>query len=265
MPTYATNWSVALLRAMLRATFTSGYTVDGIYLIDSGNTMRRYRLVNGTSWDAAANGAIALAGVPASTTASSAGTLAGFALNMASLSNAARSTSPGAATASPAEIILSSLDASTAVTINDFRIGLPKTRGTVSMNLALRNKLLETLVAKNAAHFSANGTLKVYDGSAPDVDAAPTGTELISFTIQTTNPYSFADVSADACALVSSISATAAASGNVGYARLSWTHNSVEYVIQGTVGTAGTDFIMDASALTGGNSYNLTNATISFA
>lgn len=273
MPTFSANWATSLLRSMLRSAVSSGYTVDGIYLIDSGNTMRRYKLVSGSAWDAAASGAIALAGVPTSTTASSAGTLAGFTLAMPSDGSAIRSTSPGAATSSPGEIILSSLNASDAVQIQQFRIGLPKARGTVQMNVALRNALVEVLVGKRATHLSANGTIKVYSGSAPDVEAAATGTELWSCNVDTTSAFSWSDAASSACALAGSLTATSNAFGAnqvVGYARLAWTHNSVNYVIQGSVGEGAGDF--QFTNLDGGSSnemqqstsYSINNATIGF-
>lgn len=272
MPTFSTFWATSMVRAALRATNPSGYVVNSIYLIDSGNTMRRYKNITGSNWDSASGGAIALAGVPTSTSASTAGTLAGFQLAMASDGNAVRSTSPGASTTT-GEILLSSLDASAAVQIQDFVIGLPKTRGTVSMSMTLRNAFLECLVGKRTTHFSANGTIKVYSGAAPDVDSASTGTEMWSANTDQTSAFTWSDTGGGVFALSGSLTATSNAFGAnlvAGYARLAWTKDAVDYVLQGSVGEATGDF--QFSNLDGGSnnemiqstSYTMNNASVAF-
>lgn len=260
----ASGWATSMLNACFRATNPTGYVVDQVAFRTNAAAVK-YLNVTGAEWGNASNGVITLANLPVLLTHSGNGIIDRMALHMSSLASAIISASPAAASAADAVLTDVNITAAEASSISDLRVQMKKTRGTTSINLALRNALLEIMFGKKTTHISANGTLKVYTGAAPDVDAAATGTELISFTIQTTNPYSYNTAGSDACALAATLSATASNSGDVGYARLAWTHNSVDYVVQGSIGVSGTDFVISSASLTSGNSYDLTAATISFA
>lgn len=265
---YTTNWGTAILRAMLRSTnpIAGQYQIKHLYLGNTGVASIYKYITNMTSayWNSASDGIATMTSLPRLTTNSSDGVITEALVSGSSgLINGI-----SAATSSPGGIILDSLTVTSgsAVNVTNFSVGLPASRGTVFLNAALRNKIVDLMTQKVTTHFSANGTIKVYDGSAPaTADDTATGTELISFAIDTTSSFSYNDVTSDACSLVSSISATASATGTAGYARFSWTSGSDTFVIQGTVGTSGTDFVINNTSITSGNSFNLTNATMSFA
>lgn len=276
MATYNAGWSTGLLRAALRATYATTHVFVDMYLRDSADSSNlRYKSISASDWNAAANGEIQMAGLPVATSATNSGTLSRFRIAGSGGATLLTSAAAGAVdTTLSSEIVVSSTSTAANPTITDLRVGFPKTRGSVSINMALRNKLCELLVGKHVAHISANGTIKVYSGSAPDVDVAATGTEMWSANVDTTSSFTWADVSSDACALNSSLVATSLAFGAnlvAGYARLTWTKDAIVYVVQGTVGEATGSF--QFSNLDGGSnnemiqstSYTMNNATISFA
>lgn len=217
--------------------------------------------VTGLNWLAAAGGVAVLAN-PINQTGSSgapAGTLT-FAKYWIGASNGTFDVAVGLA-GSGAECILSSVTANSGTSgVNVTNLSLKlQPAGDLKMNDLLLNALLDAYLRTGAApSMGTSGTVKVYSGAAPaSAGDAATGTELISFTTSAT---AWTTASGASATLVGSLNANAIAGSAtpVGYAR--WVKGS--YTIQGSVGTAGTTFLMDSAVITSGNSYNLTGATI---
>lgn len=140
-----------------------------------------------------------------------------------------------------------------------FSVKLPSSLGTISLNDALRDAMVSAccVTAANIAALSS-ASIKVYTGSAPaNANAPATGTLLWTGTTAATGA-SWNAASGGSAALASSVSAVAAASGTGGYVRI----EKGTYVLQGSIGTAGTDFVFDAIVMTAAVTYSLTNATI---
>lgn len=145
-------------------------------------------------------------------------------------------------------------------TVDDFSVKLPNANGTLMLNDALRDAIVSA-VCVTAANIAAcsSAAIKIYSGSAPaNANMAATGTLLATFSTAAAGASWSAPVGG-AAALASAIAAVASATGTAGYARL----EKGAYVIQGSVGTTGTDFVIDNTSITSGGTFNLTNATIS--
>lgn len=145
--------------------------------------------------------------------------------------------------------------------VDQLSLKLPSSLGTVYLNNNLRDALVSAwcVTAANVAAGSS-AVINVYSGSVPaDANAAATGTLLVSFTTAAAGA-SWNVASGGSAALVSNLSAVASAGSatTATYARLV----KGTYVLQGTVGTSGADFIMDSVTITSGNTYSITNATI---
>lgn len=142
---------------------------------------------------------------------------------------------------------------------NFFSVKLPNANGTVSFNDALRDALISAvcITAANVAALSSASIL-VYSGSMPaDANAPATGTLLWTGTTAASGA-SWSAPAGGASALASSISANASATATGGYVRIT----KGVYVLQGSIGTAGTDFVFDSITFVNGNPFQLTNATI---
>lgn len=160
-------------------------------------------------------------------------------------------------------IIVPSLSSSAGIAywVDQLSLKLPSSLGSVYLNNNLRDALVSAwcVTAANVAAASS-AVINVYSGSVPaDANAAATGTLLVSFTTAASGA-SWNTASAGSAALVSNLSAVAGAGSatTATYARIV----KGTYVLQGTVGTSGTDFIMDSVTITSGNTYSITNATI---
>jgi hypothetical protein len=256
-----------MLRAMLRATYSSNGVIGGIYLYNSGaSSMLKYKLgLTGASWGAISARAVALT-TPVLMTHAANGTIAQAQLRNVGDGDSITTSGLVAGEAGTGHDIVvddAVITSSDACNITDLRLQWGSSDGTVRINTLLANRLLEYLTGKDATHFSAAGTIKVYTGAAPaSADDAATGTELISFTTATTT---WNDVNTTTgCTLLSTLTASASNSGTAGYARFSWTEGSETYVIQGSVGTSTEDFVVDNTSMTASSSYNLTAATMKF-
>lgn len=122
---------------------------------------------------------------------------------------------------------------------------------TIKFNDAFRN-----LLADAAGTVLGGGTLSVYTGTQPATPAtAASGTKLVDITI-----YSMSAASAGVAALDmgSPSNGVAVATGTAGYARLTVSG----YVIDGTVGTSGTDFTINTASITSGATVTLTAMNI---
>ena len=160
-------------------------------------------------------------------------------------------------------IIVPSLSSSAGIAyvVDQLSLKLPSSLGSVYLNNNLRDALVSAwcVTAANVAAASS-AVINVYSGSVPaDANAAATGTLLVSFTTAASGA-SWNVASAGSAALVSTLSAVAGAGSatTATYARIV----KGTYVLQGTVGTSGTDFIMDSVTITSGNTYSITNATL---
>lgn len=165
---------------------------------------------------------------------------------------------------SGAGCILSSLSASSGspLTITNLDIRMPyDAGGTLKLNSDLVNKLVSMLInsGEAAAQMGVNGSILVYSGAAPaNADAIASGTLLATIPTGAATPWNTAAVGG-AASLVSNISAAASATGTAGYVR--WVKGA--YVVQGSVGISGADFILDSVDLVSGVLATLTEATIS--
>lgn len=164
---------------------------------------------------------------------------------------------------SGAEVTIASANSSTGVgsTVTAFAIRMPLNNGgSVKINTSLANWITDfiTGVETASADLGTGSQLKLYTGTAPaSADDVATGTLLA--TINFGSPaYGYA--SGGASALSGDQSGTASATGTVGYARLV----KGGYVLQGSAGLSGTDFILDNVSLTSGVTVvSVTEATIS--
>ena len=149
--------------------------------------------------------------------------------------------------------------AGVAFQFDQFSLKLPSSLGTVYYNDALRDALVNiwTITAASVAA-GTSATISVYSGSVPaNANVVATGTLLWSATTAAAGA-SWNAASGGSAALVSSLAAAAVATGTGTYVRMT----KGGYTLQGTVGTTGTDFIMDSVTMTSGTTYSITNATI---
>lgn len=122
---------------------------------------------------------------------------------------------------------------------------------TIRLNTAMRNT-----IADNIASIIGYATLKVYTGTQPATgDTAATGTLLVEITLQGFNAAASGQVT---LSTASPVQGTAVASGTAGWARLTDGMNNFD----GSVGTSGTDFIINTTAITLGGTVTLTGCTI---
>lgn len=158
-------------------------------------------------------------------------------------------------------VIVPTLNSSAGVAfqVDSFSVKMPLANGTIKLNAALANALVAAF-ANTAANIGAgaSASIKIYSGSAPSTaDAPATGTLLATFTTASGGT-SWNAASAGSAALASALNVNASATGTAGYVRM----EKGTYVLQGSVGTSGADFIVDSTSLTSGNNVSLTNATI---
>jgi len=144
--------------------------------------------------------------------------------------------------------------------ISEFSIKLPSDNGgTLMMNDAMRDDIVNITV-KTAANLAigSSASINIYSGTPPaNANMAATGTLLLTLSTAALGA-SWNTASGGSSSLVSNISAVAVATGTAGYARL----EKGGYVLQGSVGISGTDFVIDNTAIVSGNTFALTNATI---
>lgn len=158
-------------------------------------------------------------------------------------------------------VIVPTLSSSTGAlfTIDFMSLKLPNANGTLSMNDALRDALVSA-VCVTQANVAAltSASIKVYSGAAPaNANAPATGTVLWTGTTAAAGA-SWNAPAGGSSALASNISAAASATGTGGYVRI----EKGTFILQGSIGTSGTDFVFDSITMTSGLTYALTNATI---
>lgn len=129
----------------------------------------------------------------------------------------------------------------------------------ISLSTSLASAMADQVTAKIDAG-TGPGTLKVYTGSKPaSVATAASGTLLATFTM--------ADPSATAAAsgvvtldFSPALSATVAATGTAGWFRVADSDGNA--VLDGTVGTSGTDLTFSTVSWTSGGTVTLTSGTV---
>jgi hypothetical protein len=135
--------------------------------------------------------------------------------------------------------------------------------GTLKLNYALRNRLLDMIdsIATASPLMGKGGILALYTGSQPSSpDIAATGTLLASIPMGSGSTVCYNAASGGAASLTGNQSVAAVASGTVGYGR--WSIGT--FSMDGSAGTSGTDFVVDAASTTSTVVINLTNATVTY-
>ncbi len=122
---------------------------------------------------------------------------------------------------------------------------------TIRLNTAMRNAIADSITS-----LMGYTTLKIYTGTQPATgDTAASGTLLVEITLQGFN----AAASGQATLYTGNpVQGTALASGTAGWARLTDGMKNFD----GSVGTSGTDFIINTTAITLGGTVTLTGCTI---
>ncbi len=109
------------------------------------------------------------------------------------------------------------------------------------------------------------GTVQIRTGAQPSVNGALTGTILVTFTMSDPAFGAAAASGSGAVATAASMpkNATAAATGTAGYGAALDSNSNVLWT--GTVGTSGTDFIIDNTSINSGQTVNFTSWTVTTA
>lgn len=144
-------------------------------------------------------------------------------------------------------------------TVTNFKIKLLTTTGTVSLGMATVNRLLDNMnmITTATPALLTSGTMTIYDGTMPSsADLPAVGNVLSTTTLASTSPWNAA--SAGSAALGSAISITASGTGTATYVRFT----KGAFVMQGTVGTASGDFILNSVSFVSGNSFSMTSGTL---
>ena len=258
----------AVLGSLLTS-FANAQTLLGVISIYTGappatpETAVTGTLLGSTATLIAANTTMASAGIavlsnPLAFTPSATGT-AGWA-RWVNASSAAMIDMDCTASGGGGGLILStlSLTSGTPASITAASIQMPASLGTVLLNVALRNKLVDTMLQTAVSiGLGQSGSISVYSGAAPaTADLAATGTLLETFS---TGTAAWNTASGGSASLVTSLVVAATTTGTAGYAR--WTKGS--FTMQLSVSTTTGDIILDNLSLTATSNSTLTNATLS--
>lgn len=161
-------------------------------------------------------------------------------------------------------------NAGSPLTLVDFSLKLPSSLGTVKLNAALVNRLVDwwTGQSTTAPQFGINtggaSTLNIYSGTAPaTADESLSGNTLLaSISIGGTNVFGAA--SAGSAALTGPLSVLASGTGTATFFRWSKVQGASTFVIQGTVGTSGADMTVNTTSITSGvTTVTVSDATLS--
>lgn len=132
---------------------------------------------------------------------------------------------------------------------------------TVRVATNARNAAL-TAVAARADLGSGAATLKVYTGSQPaTADTTASGTLLVTFTMADPCFETAASGAMDFDA-APDLTATAAASGTAGWARLADSDGNT--VLDGSVGTSGADFTISSASIVAGQTITFASGSVTF-
>lgn len=142
---------------------------------------------------------------------------------------------------------------------NFLSVKLPNANGSISYNDALRDAMVSAMCVTQANIAAlSSASILVYSGSMPaDANAPVTGTLLWTGTTAASGA-SWNAPAGGSASLAANISANATATATGGYVRIT----KGSFVLQGNIGTAGTDFVFDSITFVNGSPFQLTNATI---
>lgn len=160
------------------------------------------------------------------------------------------------------EVRLNTLSLTAAVnfTVSQLDIGWGDVLGTVKLNSALRNRLVDWLTGVVPASTVVGlFSLEVYKGTMPAVDATPDSGDLLATSNLFDNSV-YASASGGAKALIAPVTVNASATGTATWARLG---DSASFWIYGTVGTSSADFLLSTTSLVSAVDFDVTNATLS--
>ncbi len=122
---------------------------------------------------------------------------------------------------------------------------------TIRFNTAQRNSIVTALTGE-----LAGATLSIYTGTQPaDPNSAPSGTKLVDVYI---NGFVAPTTGSATLDTASPNVGDAVASGTAGWGRIVHLSGSID----GTVGTSGTDFTINSTAITSGATVTLTAMTV---
>lgn len=117
---------------------------------------------------------------------------------------------------------------------------------------------LGDFLASLSTSFPVSSVISVRTGSPPGQANAATGTVLVTFTLGA-SPWAAVSSAARSLASVP-LTNTASGTGTAGYFRL--VSADTTRIMEGTVGTSGTDAIIDNASITSGQTVNLTAFTV---
>lgn len=261
--TIQTAFKDKLLDAMMRNVTPTGNAVRLLELNAGGSAIKELAL-GSSDWLSAANGYAKLASYPRLLSNLGTGTITGAKM----LDGPGGTTLVDSITAglTGPEIILDTAAITgpgTPSSLQSMALYMPKTVGTVSLNLEFRNRILDFITGKNFTAKSSSGSniiLYMWGGSAPDPDVALPGSPLVTFS-QPNQP-GWAASSGGAVALSATVTALAGGTGTLAWGALILGASN-SHVLVGSVGTAGTDFIVNTTSVTSGvTNVQLTGATI---
>lgn len=127
---------------------------------------------------------------------------------------------------------------------------------------AARNAALDAIVDLVDAGAGA-GTLEVRTGSQPaNANTAATGTVLVTFTLADPAFAAAASGAVDIDADPDVVDSSADNTGTAGWARVYDSNGNA--IFDGSVGTSGTDFIINTTSITAGQTVTLTSGTLTF-
>lgn len=149
---------------------------------------------------------------------------------------------------------------------------MPLSLSTVLLSASLANRLADLWGGAQSTTVNMGNTtggssaLSIYSGSAPaTADAAPTGTLLATFNMTGTNLWAAA--SGGSASLNGAGPTTTAVGGSAtagGYFRFVKNQGLFVFTLQGSVGTVGTDLVLNNNTFTSGvSSHQITDATLS--
>lgn len=126
----------------------------------------------------------------------------------------------------------------------------------IQMGTTLRNARLDQIETT----VGVSAIIKIWTGSAPaNCGTADSGTKLVEFDLASDWA---GNASAGAKALLNTpITATAAATGTAGYFRL-YDSTAATCHMQGTVGTSGTDMIIDNTSINSGQTVTISSLSL---
>jgi len=127
---------------------------------------------------------------------------------------------------------------------------------------ATRDDMMDQITANIDA--GTAGYIEIRSGTQPaDADTAVTGTLLATLTLDATASFGASSNGVITLDATPAISATAVATGTASWARVF--SSAAASILDGSVGTAGTDFIITSTSITSGQTVTLTAGTLTLA